>query len=108
MRYFIDKVEVTEDVFNQAQATNFYDFKVIGYEKVSLMSNEETKKNFLRNKRKPILIAFDAYKSSVAFGTEVETPEQHEEIVLWYDDLKKLKESAFENIPERVAYYIQP
>lgn len=108
MRYFIDKVEVTEDVFNSAQATNFYDFKVIGYEKVSLTFNEETKKNFLRNKRKPILTALDSYKSSVAFGTEIETPEQHQRIIAWYEDLKELKESAFENIPERVAYYIQP
>ena len=108
MIYFINRVEATKEEFDRALSTNFYDFKVIGEEKVNLIFNKEKKDNYLREKRKPVLVAFDAYKSSVAFGTEVETPEKHETIISWYEDLKKLKESAFENIPERIAYYIQP
>ncbi|WP_286224094.1 hypothetical protein [Thomasclavelia cocleata] len=108
MIYFINRVEATKEEFDRAFSTNFYDFKVIGEEKVNLIFNKEKKDNYLREKRNPILKAFDAYKGNVKYGIETETPEQHQMILAWYEDLKELKERAFENIPERVAYYIQP
>jgi hypothetical protein len=63
-------------------------------------------KNELRAKRVPLLKAFDVYKSSVAYGVEFENEEQREEIVKWYGDLLHLEESAFEDIPERIRYYL--
>lgn len=66
---------------------------------------EEEIKAILRIRREPLLTAFDKYKTNVQYGIETETSKQHEINLLWYQDLKDLKESAFENVPERIAYY---
>ena len=63
-------------------------------------------KNELRSMRTPLLKAFDVYKSNVAYGVEFENEEQREEIINWYNSLLQLDESAFENVPERVRYYL--
>lgn len=103
MRYFIDRVETTKEEFDMAFATNFYDFKVIGKEKVNLTFNQETKDNYLREKRKPLLNeGFDKWEKAVLRRREADDPI----IMAWYQDLKDLKESAFENIPERIKYYL--
>lgn len=62
----------------------------------------------LRAKRVPLLKAFDVYKSSVAYGTEIETEEQRVKMMTWYNLLLALDEDAMkeENIPERVKYYL--
>ena len=66
---------------------------------------EEIKAN-LREQRERLLVAFDKYKSNVQYGIEYEIQTQHESMIAWYEDLLDLKGSAFENIPERIKYYL--
>ncbi len=59
--------------------------------------------NQLRKKRKLLLDnGFDPWEKAVLRGREADDST----IMLWYQDLKDLKESAFENIPERIRYYL--
>lgn len=64
----------------------------------------EQKKDYLRDKREPLLLAFDKWEKAVLRGREIED----ETVMQWYRDLLDLKESAFktENIPERVQYFL--
>ena len=64
--------------------------------------------NTLRNKRIPLLLAFDKYKSNVNYGIVVEDEETKGRIISWYSDLLNLVESAFEkdNIPSEIKYYL--
>lgn len=73
---------------------------------VYVLYNAEQLNNMLRAKRASILNAFDTYKSNVEYGIEKETETEHNNIIAWYKDLLDLKESAFENIPERIKYYL--
>ena len=71
-----------------------------------LIKGTSYESRFLREKRQKILIAFDKYKTNVQYGIEEETPIQHYEIMVWYQDMLDLKAEAFDNIPERVKYYL--
>lgn len=64
----------------------------------------EQKKDYLRDKRDPLLSAFDKWEKAVLRGREVED----ERVMQWYYDLLDLKEDAFKenNIPARVQYYL--
>ena len=56
----------------------------------------------LRARREPLLEAFDKWEKAVLRGRE-----QDSVVVMgWYQDLLDLVPSAFENIPERVQYYL--
>ena len=55
----------------------------------------------LREQRSGLLMAFDKWEKAVLRGRETDD----ENIMQWYQDLLDLKESAFENVPERVKYY---
>ena len=59
-----------------------------------------------REIRADLLRAFDKYKTNVQYGIEQESEEAKEEIMQWYKDLLDLQGVAFENIPERVKYYL--
>ena len=62
----------------------------------------------LRNKRKPLLEAFDKYKSNVNYGVETEDKATREIILVWYNNLLNLVETAFNDnyIPEQIKYYL--
>lgn len=62
----------------------------------------EEKQESLRSERIELLNAFDKWEKAVLRGREVEDYI----IMSWYGDLKDLKESAFENIPARIQYYL--
>lgn len=56
----------------------------------------------LRARREPLLEAFDKWEKAVLRGRE-----QDSVVVMgWYQDLLDLVPSAFENIPERIKYYL--
>lgn len=62
----------------------------------------ERHKNELREKRKPLLNAFDKWEKAV-----LRNREKDDIIVMqWFEDLLDLKESAFETVPERINYYL--
>lgn len=63
---------------------------------------EKRKKNDLRARRVALLSAFDKWEKAVLRGRE----EDDIAIMQWYQDLLDLEETAFENVPERVRYYL--
>ena len=71
-----------------------------------LNKDTEEYRNFLRQKRKPLLQAFDIHKTNVSYGICVETTEQHEEIVNWYELILKLDETAIDNPPKEIARHL--
>lgn len=67
-----------------------------------LQPTAEEIKAKLRIQRESLLVAFDKWEKAVLRDRE----QDDYLIMLWYQDLLDLKESAFENIPERVRYYL--
>lgn len=78
------------------------------YEEIQVykLYTEEEYKDRLRSKRVKLLTAFDKYKSNVDYGIERETEMQHKNMIAWYQDLLNLEEIAFDNVPERIKYYL--
>lgn len=64
--------------------------------------NTEELKDMLRAKRDGLLNAFDKWEKAVLRGRE----QDDYMIMSWYHDLLNLQETAFENIPERIKYYL--
>ena len=60
----------------------------------------------IRQLRKPLLEAFDVYKSNVAYGVEQETSTEHISIMQWYQDLLDKKPNALEDIPLKIQRYL--
>ena len=58
--------------------------------------------NKLRQKRKPLLEAFDRWEKAVLRGREADSSS----VMSWYKSLLNLEETAFENIPLAVQYYV--
>lgn len=67
-----------------------------------LFTTEKEKQAHLRKLRKGLLDAFDKWEKAVLRSRELDD----ERVMQWYVDLLDLKESAFNNIPERIAYYL--
>lgn len=61
----------------------------------------------IRQLRKPLLEAFDVYKSNVAYGVEQETSAEHILIMLWYQDLLDKKENALIDVPLKIQRYLK-
>lgn len=60
----------------------------------------------IRQLRKPLLEAFDIYKSNVVYGVDTETEFEKAEIMAWYQDLLDKKESALRNVPLKIQRYL--
>lgn len=60
----------------------------------------------IRQLRKPLLEAFDIYKSNIAYGVETETMEERIVITQWYQDLLDKKETALVNVPLKIQRYL--
>lgn len=67
---------------------------------------QERKLMALRLRRATLLTALDKYKNNVMYGIEAESEETHAAMLAWRQSLLDLDESAFEDIPERVQYYL--
>lgn len=76
--------------------------------------------DYLRALRKPLLQAFDIYKSNVYYGVITETEEEHAEVLAWYAALLDIgntnafsravtitAESAIQNVPAGVRRYLK-
>ena len=61
----------------------------------------------IRQLRKPLLEAFDIYKSNIAYGVEQETTEDRIVIMDWYQDLLDKKETALVNVPLKIQRYLK-
>ena len=81
--------------------------KLMTDEHLDLLKNlPEEKRNYLRQKRVPLLNAFDKLKGNVNFGVESLTDSEKKEIIYWYKALLDIEEWAFKTIPQRVARYL--
>lgn len=67
---------------------------------------ESIKKDNLRAKREPILVAFDKYKTNVIYGIEEENTEEKIAVLEWYKKALNLDEDAIENVPDKIKYYL--
>ena len=72
----------------------------------------------LRELRKPLLQAFDIYKSNVYYGVVAETEEEHAEVLAWYAALLDIgntnakartmtAEGAIQNVPAGIRRYLK-
>ncbi len=68
--------------------------------------NESEKANAFRQLRKPLLQAFDVYKSNIYYGIISETSKERSQVLTWYENLCDLKQSALTKIPEKIAKYL--
>lgn len=55
-----------------------------------------------RGRRVPLLEAFDKWEKAVLRGREADDAD----VMEWYLELLDLEDNAFENVPERVRYYL--
>jgi hypothetical protein len=67
---------------------------------------EKYKDVAIRQLRKPLLEAFDIYKSNVSYGVETETEFEKNEIMSWYRDLLDKNENALKNVPLKIKRYL--
>lgn len=67
----------------------------------------ENQRAELRQRRTPLLNAFDILKGNFIFGIDQITDEEYEEIVKWYHSLLDLEAVAFVSIPDKVKKYIK-
>ena len=103
-KYYVDNVEVTQYEFWSKLNTGNYlsDSDPLNPNEERLIYSNEKVLSELRLKREPLLIAFDKWEKAVLRGRE----EDSAEVMQWYQDLLDLKEEAFENVPERIKYYM--
>ena len=67
----------------------------------------EYKLDGIRQLRKPLLEAFDIYKSNIAYGVEDETLDERAQITNWYKSLLDLDSRALEDIPQKIKRYMK-
>lgn len=80
------------------------DGKVVAVERVELPKTQEEIIEQLRIKRKPLLHAFDIYKSNVNYGIEEDA--NREKILKWYKAILNLDEKAISNPPDEIRRYM--
>lgn len=68
--------------------------------------NTQEINSIIRQLRKPLLEAFDIYKTNVAYGIEVETDEEKGHILTWYNNLLDKNVEALRNIPNKILRYL--
>lgn len=76
-----------------------YILKLVPFSKEELDKRDMAR---LRVQRAALLTAFDKWEKAVLRGRE----EDDESIMQWYRKLLDLEEEAFENVPERIKYYL--
>lgn len=96
--------EEFEGIKNKTKCFDLENNCVVDYDNTEDLEKERTEK--LRRLREPLLVAFDKYKSNVNYGIEVETETDKINIITWYRLLLELNEYAFNNVPEKVKYYL--
>ena len=96
---YIEKEIVNASYFYETPESVEYAQVYVPYTSAELL---EKNKNTLRTKREPLLLAFDKWEKAVLRGREIDDPS----VMTWYSNLLDLVESAFENVPERVKYYL--
>ena len=81
--------------------------KMIGADNLQALAGTAAELVAKRQIRKPLLEAFDIYKSNVYYGIVSETEEEHAEIIEWYGKLLDLEDNAFTAVPQPILKYVK-
>lgn len=81
--------------------------KELPLSKAACVKNTGEELNHIRFLRKPLLKAFDVYKSNVYYGVVKETEAEHAAVLAWYKNLCDLKTEAVESVPAAVQKYLE-
>lgn len=98
--YEID--DIPEDLTNGEYGIVDNKIIKIGYTEEQLKINEEKKLEEKRQKRKPLLEAFDKWEKAVLRGRMPENAS----IMNWYEELLDLKDLAIEIVPSEIEYFL--
>lgn len=100
----VEDENINDDVFER-----LYIYKVDENEQFYIDDSliEEYELNILREKRAPLLKAFDIYKSNLLIGALVVSEEEQQEVITWYNLILDLDEDAINNPPEIIIRYVQ-
>lgn len=88
---------------------NIYVYKVDDNEQFYLdeKSVNEYELDRLREKREPLLKAFDIYKSNLLIGAITLHEDEKQKVITWYNLILDLDADAINNPPEIISKYIQ-
>lgn len=69
------------------------------------LNRDVLKAKELRDKRKPLLEAWDIAKGNILIGVDVVTAERMEYLKEWYRDVLDLDETAINIVPKEIMKY---
>jgi|GEM_PF-5602343 len=72
------------------------------FKRITKEQYKQFKEEEMRYNRERLLSAFDIWEKAVIRGREQDDPQ----IMDWYQDLLDLDESAFENVPDKIKYFL--
>lgn len=96
-------INVKESDLKEIGKTKCFDvnkYTIVLYDNSEEAQEEKLEK--LRHERKKLLVAFDIWEKNVLRGRE----EDSTDIMQWYQDILDLKETAFDNIPDKITKYL--
>ena len=80
--------------------------KMIGTDSLQGLAGTSAELIAKRQIRKPLLEAFDIYKSNVYYGIVSETEEEHAAVLAWYRKLLDLDDDSLKVVPDEIARYL--
>ena len=80
--------------------------KMIGADNLKALAGTSAELIAKRQIRKPLLEAFDIYKSNVYYGIVSETEEEHAAVLAWYRKLLDLDDDSLKVVPDEIARYL--
>ncbi len=105
-----DLQEIPQDLIQGEYGIQNGKIVKLGYSENHLKELELQKTEKLRNKREPLLEAYDRYKVNVLYGIEkIDTLKEQTDKKLiddWYRKILDLNEEAINNLPEKIKYYL--
>lgn len=102
-----DMIEIDnlpDDILSGEYGFNNNQIVKLGYTNEKQKEIDEENLNNLRYLRQPLLKAYDTYKINVLYGIEAQS--EKETIDSWYKAILDLDETAINNPPERIKYYL--
>lgn len=102
-----DMIEIDnlpDDILSGEYGFNNNQIVKLGYTNEKQKEIDEDNLNFLRSLREPLLQAYDTYKINVLYGIELQS--EKETIDNWYKAILDLDETAINNPPKRIEYYL--
>ena len=70
------------------------------------LQGTEAMPDAIRQLRRPLLDAFDKYKTNIGYGVISETADTHAQVVDWYRRLLDLDPEAIATVPDAIKPYV--